>query len=71
MRDDRRRQQVQNPPLGGGQQPLVGEQRQVWLMSGGYAWDMAGQNAVPAVPERDYRPAVDGRAKRYPGGEYP
>ena len=61
MRDDRRRQQLQNPPLGGGFQPLVGELRQIWVMSGGYAWDMVGQAAVPAAPERDFRSAVDGR----------
>ena len=36
MRDDRRRQQLQNPPLGGGFQPLIGELRQTWLLSG--AW---------------------------------
>jgi glyoxylase-like metal-dependent hydrolase (beta-lactamase superfamily II) len=61
MRDDRRRQQLQNPPLGGGFQPLVGELRQVWVMSGSYAWDMVGANAVPAAPERDFRSAIDGR----------
>ena len=60
-RDDRRRTQVQNPPLGGGFQPLVGEQRQIWALSGTYAWDMVGQNAVPPAVERDMRPAVDGR----------
>lgn len=60
-RDDRRRTQVQNPPLGGGTQPLAGEQRQIWLLSGAYAWDMVGQNAVPAAPERDQRTAVNGR----------
>jgi len=61
MRDDRRRQQLENPPLGGGVQPLVGERRQTWLLSGAYAWDMVGENAVPPVPERDYRSAIDGR----------
>ena len=61
MRDDRRRQQLQNPPLGGGFQPLVGELRQIWVMSGSYAWDMVGANAVPAAPERDFRSAIDGR----------
>src|SRR5213596_3920240 len=30
MRDDRRRQQSENPPRGGGFQPLVGELRQIW-----------------------------------------
>ena len=61
MRDDRRRQQWENPPLGGGFQPMAGEQRQVWFLSGNNAWDMAGGNAVPAAPERDFRSAVDGR----------
>jgi len=61
MRDDRRRQQFENPPLGGGFQPLAGELRQIWVMSGNYAWDMTGANAVPAAPERDFRSAVDGR----------
>ena len=60
-RDDRRRTQVQHPPLGGGFQPLVGEQRQIWVLSGTYAWDMVGQNAVPPAVERDMRSAVDGR----------
>jgi hypothetical protein len=61
MRDDRRRQQVENPPRGGGLQPLVGELRQIWVLSGNYAWDVAGRNAVPAAAERDIRTAVDGR----------
>ena len=61
IRDERRRQQSENPPRGGGFQPLVGELRQIWVMSGNYAWDVAGQNAVPAAAERDIRSAVDGR----------
>ena len=61
LRDDRRRAQVENPPLGGGTQPLAAEMRQIWLLSGTYAWDLVGENAVPAVPERDQRTAVDGR----------
>jgi len=61
LRDDRRRAQVENPPLGGGFQPLAAEIRQIWLLSGSYAWDMVGQDAVPAAPERDQRTAVDGR----------
>src|SRR5262249_59739811 len=31
MRDDRRRQQSENPPRRGGFQPLVGELRQIWV----------------------------------------
>src|SRR2546425_3752598 len=61
MRDDRKRQQSENPPRGGGFQPLVGELRQIWVLSGNYAWDVAGQNAIPAAAERDIRTAVDGR----------
>src|SRR5213594_5037810 len=61
MRDDRRRQQSENPPRGGGFQPLIGELHQIWVLSGSYAWDMAGQNAVPAAAERDLRSSVDGR----------
>src|SRR2546425_11661829 len=61
MRDDRKRQQSENPPRGGGFQPLVGELRQIWVLSGNYAWDVVGQNTVPAAAERDLRTAVDGR----------
>jgi glyoxylase-like metal-dependent hydrolase (beta-lactamase superfamily II) len=61
LRDDRRRAQAENPPLGGGFQPLAGEQRQIWLLSGPYAWDIVGQNPTPAAVERDQRTAVDGR----------
>ena len=64
-RDDRRRAQAENPPLGGGFQPLSGEQRQIWALSGGYAWDIAlginGQTVAPAAVERDMRSAVLGR----------
>ncbi len=61
LRDDRRRAQAENPPLGGGFQPMVGEQRQIWLLSGGYAWDMVGSTVAPAAVERDMRSAVEGR----------
>jgi glyoxylase-like metal-dependent hydrolase (beta-lactamase superfamily II) len=61
IRDDRTRMQVQNPPLGGGFQPIVGELRQIWVLSGTRAWNMVGQNAVPAEAERDLRTAVEGR----------
>ena len=61
LRDDRRRAQAENPPLGGGFQPLTGELRQIWALSGGYAWDIAGQTVAPAAVERDMRSAVVGR----------
>lgn len=60
-RDERRRAQAENPPLGGGYQPLVGELRQTWALSGGHAWDIVGENATPAPVERDMRTAVLGR----------
>jgi glyoxylase-like metal-dependent hydrolase (beta-lactamase superfamily II) len=61
MRDDRIRVQGQNEPLGGGYQPLLGEVRQTWLVSGKYAWNIVGDTAASAGPERDGRTAVDGR----------
>jgi glyoxylase-like metal-dependent hydrolase (beta-lactamase superfamily II) len=61
LRDDRRRTQGDDPPLGGGFQPIVGEQRQIWMLSGGYAWDVVGNGAAPAAVERDLRSAVEGR----------
>jgi glyoxylase-like metal-dependent hydrolase (beta-lactamase superfamily II) len=60
-RDDRRRSQAENPPLGGGFQPLAGEQRQIWALGGGVAWDIVGQGVAPAAVERDMRSAVEGR----------
>jgi len=61
MHDDRRRAQAEDPPLGGGFQPLVGEQRQIWALSGSDAWDVVGQTTAPAGLERDLRTAVEGR----------
>jgi glyoxylase-like metal-dependent hydrolase (beta-lactamase superfamily II) len=66
-RDERRRAQAENPPLGGGFQPLVGEQRQIWAFAAGadgraWAWDVVGTAVVPAAVERDMRNAAQGRA---------
>lgn len=55
MRDDLVRVQVLDPPRGGGVQPVRGEQRQVFVLRGDHAWNMAGDAAVPAplaLPER-------------------
>src|SRR5262245_31634978 len=41
--EDLIRTQAENPPRGGGQQPLSGEQRQVLVISGDHAWNMAGK----------------------------
>src|ERR1043166_9609129 len=47
MRDDFVRLQGENPPRAGGVQPIVGEQRQILLVNGDYAWNQVGNNATP------------------------
>jgi glyoxylase-like metal-dependent hydrolase (beta-lactamase superfamily II) len=46
-REEITRRQGNNPPRGGGGTPLQGEQQQVLIVRGNYAWNMDGQNAVP------------------------
>lgn len=48
MRQEVVRSQGESPPRGGGGQPMAGEQRQVQVVSGRYAWSESGANAVPA-----------------------
>ena len=64
IRDDRRRAQLEDPPLGGGFQPLFGEQRQIWAANGQHAWDVAGENAVAARIRDDRRPTAQGRLEQ-------
>ena len=64
VRDDRRRAQLENPPLGGGFQPLFGEMRQIWLASGSYAWDVVGASPGPPRLRDDRRPVADGRLEQ-------
>lgn len=64
VRDDRRRAQLESPPLGGGFQPLFGEQRQIWVASGQYAWDVVGGNAVAPRIRDDRRPVAEGRLEQ-------
>jgi hypothetical protein len=56
MQDEILRTQAENPPRGGGGQPVVGEQRQNLMVSGTHAWNQVGQNppapAVAAVDDR-------------------
>jgi glyoxylase-like metal-dependent hydrolase (beta-lactamase superfamily II) len=47
MRDEIVRTQAEDPPRGGGQQPIRGEQRQVFLVSGTHAWSQPGDTAIP------------------------
>ena len=46
-REEMVRTQALHPPRGGGMQPLIGEQRQVQLVSGTFAWDLAAGKPVP------------------------
>src|SRR5438876_6939025 len=46
-REEMIRRQGNNPPRGGGGTPLQGEQQQVAIVSGNYAWNIDGQNPVP------------------------
>ena len=64
VRDDRRRAQLESPPLGGGFQPIFGELRQVWVASGTYAWDVVGGNPVAPRFRDDRRPIVEGRLEQ-------
>ena len=48
MRDVWVRAQGEDPPRGGGLQPIRGEQRQVQIVSSESAWNVAGDAAIPA-----------------------
>ena len=55
MRDEIVRTQAEQPPRGGGGQPVIGEGRQVLVVSGTYAWNQVGDTANPtpvAVTDR-------------------
>jgi glyoxylase-like metal-dependent hydrolase (beta-lactamase superfamily II) len=47
LRDEYVRTQGEEPPRGGGPQPIRGEQRQLFLMSGDYAWNVVNDAPVP------------------------
>jgi glyoxylase-like metal-dependent hydrolase (beta-lactamase superfamily II) len=48
LRDEVVRTQGENPPRGGGQQPVRGEQRQVFAVNGDHAWNVVADAPVPA-----------------------
>jgi glyoxylase-like metal-dependent hydrolase (beta-lactamase superfamily II) len=54
-REELLRTQGENPPRGGGGQPLAGEQRQVLIVSGNHAWNLAGNNVVPVLAALEER----------------
>src|SRR5882724_1192489 len=47
IRDEVVRTQGENPPRGGGGQPVVGEQRQIFVASGDFAWNVVGDVPNP------------------------
>jgi glyoxylase-like metal-dependent hydrolase (beta-lactamase superfamily II) len=57
MRDEILRTQAENPPRGGGGQPVRGEQRQNMAVSGTHAWNQMGETITPnwAVADRAYQ----------------
>jgi glyoxylase-like metal-dependent hydrolase (beta-lactamase superfamily II) len=61
MRDDRRRVQIEDPPLGGGFQPLAAEQRLIALVNGSHAWDVVGDAAIVPGFRNDRQTNVVGR----------
>ena len=48
LRDELVRTQAEDPPRGGGGQPVRGEQRQHFALSGDHAWNVVGDVATPA-----------------------
>ena len=48
FRDEVVRTQAENPPRGGGGQPMRGETRQTFVMRGDQAWNVVGESAVSA-----------------------
>jgi len=55
MRDEMVRTQGENPPSGGGTQPIDGEQRVVSAVGGDSAWNEVGKDMVPRVWEASGR----------------
>src|SRR5581483_4599631 len=47
LRDEYVRTQAEEPPRGGGVQPIRGEQRQLFLLAGDYAWNVVNETPVP------------------------
>src|SRR5205823_7282497 len=54
-REELTRRQGTNPPRGGGGTPIQGEQQQVAIVSGNYAWNMQGTTANPAPAAAEVR----------------
>jgi glyoxylase-like metal-dependent hydrolase (beta-lactamase superfamily II) len=57
MRDEILRTQAEDPPRGGGGQPVRGEQRQIQVVSGAYAWNQMAETTTPTWvgADREYQ----------------
>jgi glyoxylase-like metal-dependent hydrolase (beta-lactamase superfamily II) len=58
LRDQNVRTQALDPPRGGGLQPVRGEQKQDFVVSGDHAWNVQGDAAIPApiaLAERQFQ----------------
>ena len=58
MRDELVRTQAEQPPRGGGGQPVMGEQRQNLAVSGTHAWSQTGETTNPqlaAAADREHQ----------------
>ncbi len=54
-REDLTRRQGNNPPRGGGGTPLQGEQQQITLVNGNFAWNLNGANVAPQPTAAEQR----------------
>jgi glyoxylase-like metal-dependent hydrolase (beta-lactamase superfamily II) len=54
-REDLTRRQGNNPPRGGGGTPLQGDQQQITLVNGNFAWNLNGTNVVPQPTAAEQR----------------
>ena len=53
--EDLTRRQGNNPPRGGGGTPLVGDQQQLAIVNGNFAWNVQGGNVVPMPAQAEIR----------------
>ena len=54
-REDRVLEQGNNPAIGGGRSPIQGQRRQTFLVSGSHAWNLQGENVIPAPAAAELR----------------
>src|SRR6266550_1365036 len=62
LRDELVRLQGEDPPRGGGGQPVRGEQRQTFVLNGDFAWTVTGEVVNPTPVALINKATVQGRA---------